>query len=97
MLLNSILSKEQVNRDVGGSVILHWRPDQVEGLLIPILPEFKQFEIQHNVAKSFQLRQESKHLLDFAKQAIDIAIEHGEETSTDWMNKCQLNEIVQNC
>ena len=30
LVLNSILVKEQVNRDVGGSVILHWRPDQVQ-------------------------------------------------------------------
>ena len=27
LVLNSILTKEQVNRDVGGSLILHWRPD----------------------------------------------------------------------
>ena len=29
LVLNSILTQEQINRDVGGSVILHWRPDQV--------------------------------------------------------------------
>ena len=27
LVLNSILTREQVNRDVGGSIILHWRPD----------------------------------------------------------------------
>ena len=37
LVLNSILTQEQVNRDVGGSVILHWRPDQVAGTVIPIL------------------------------------------------------------
>ena len=36
LVLNSILTQEQVNRDVGGSVILHWRPDQVAGTVIPI-------------------------------------------------------------
>ena len=56
LVLNSILTKEQVNRDVGGSVILHWRPDQVKGTAIPILPESKQLEIQQKVTESFNLR-----------------------------------------
>ena len=41
LVLNSILTKEQVNRDGGGSVILHWRPDQVQETVIPILPQKK--------------------------------------------------------
>ncbi|MFQ5629795.1 MAG: restriction endonuclease subunit S, partial [bacterium] len=56
LVLNSILTKEQVNRDVGGSVILHWRPDQVQGTVIPILPEEKQTQIQLKVTESFSLR-----------------------------------------
>lgn len=39
LVLNSILVKEQINRDVGGSIILHWRPDQVKETVIPILAE----------------------------------------------------------
>ena len=46
LVLNSILVKEQINRDVGGSIILHWRPDQVKDTVIPILKEAKQSEIQ---------------------------------------------------
>ncbi len=46
LVLNSVLTQEQVNRDVGGSIILHWRPDQVKQTVIPILPESKQLEIQ---------------------------------------------------
>ncbi len=96
LVLNSILSKEQINRDAGGSVILHWRLDQVEELLIPILPEVKQIQIQRNVAKSFLLHQRSNHLLDLAKQAIDLAIEHSEKLATDWMDKHQLFGFVEN-
>ena len=36
-ILNSVLIKEQINRDVSGFVILHWNPDQVKQTLIPIL------------------------------------------------------------
>jgi len=42
LVLNSLLVKKQINRDVGGSVILHWRPDQVKQTLIPILDNKKQ-------------------------------------------------------
>ena len=85
LVLNSILTKEQVNRDVGGSVILHWRPDQVKGTLIPILPESKQIEIQQKVTECFNLRKQSKHLLECAKLAVEIAIEKDEQAAIKWL------------
>jgi len=85
LVLNSTLTKEQVNRDVGGSVILHWRPDQVKGTVIPILPEEKQTQIQQKVTKSFKSRKQSKHLLEYAKQAIEMAIEQDEGKAINWL------------
>ena len=87
LALNSIVTKEQVNRDVGGSVILHWRPDQVKGTLIPLLREDVQHQIQQKVAESFNLRKRSKHLLECAKRAVEIAIERDEQTAIDWLQK----------
>ena len=85
LVLNSILTREQVKRDVGGSVILHWRPDQVKATAIPILPQSKQTEIQQKVTESFELRKRSKHLLECAKRAVEIAIEQDEQTAIDWL------------
>ena len=85
LVLNSILTKEQVNRDVGGSVILHWRPDQVKGLVIPILPREKQAQIRQQVTESFSLRKQSRHLLECAKRAVEIAIEQDERTALGWL------------
>lgn len=85
LVLNSILTKEQVNRDVGGSVILHWRPDQVQETVIPILPTEKQDQIQQKVTESFNLRKQSKHLLECAKRAVEMAIEQDEQTAIDWL------------
>ncbi len=85
LVLNSILGQEQVSRDVGGSVIPHWRPSQVAETLIPILPDEKQAEIERKVTESFNLRQQSKHLLECAKRAVDIAIEADEETALRWL------------
>lgn len=85
LVLNSILVKEQINRDVGGSVILHWRPDQVQETVIPILPEEKQIQIQQKIIESFNLREQSKHLLECAKRAVEIAIEQDEQTASNWL------------
>ena len=85
LVLNSILTKEQVNRDVGGSVILHWRPDQMKGTVIPILPKEKQAQIQQKVTESFNLRKQSRHLLECAKRAVEIAIEQDEQAALDWL------------
>lgn len=87
LALNSILTKEQINRDAGGSVILHWQPDQVKEVAIPILPKEKQTQIQKQVIKSIELRKQSKHLLNCAKQAVEVAIEKGEKTAMSWLEK----------
>ena len=87
LVLNSLIVKEQINRDVGGSVILHWRPDQVKQTLIPILDEDKQEQIQQKVTESFTLRKQSKHLLECAKKAVEIAIEKSEEEAEIWLKE----------
>ena len=85
LVLNSILTQEQINRDVGGSVILHWRPDQVARTVIPILHQEKQAEIQQKVIESFNLRKHAKALLEHAKRTVEIAIEQDEQTALDWL------------
>lgn len=87
LVLNSVLVKEQINRDVGGSVILHWRPDQVKETVIPILAEEKQAEIKAKVIESLRLRKQSKHLLECAKRAVEIAIEKDEKSAIDWLKE----------
>ena len=85
LVLNSIPTKEQVNRDVGGSLILHWRPDQVKATIIPFLPREKQEHIKSKISASFELRKQSKQLLECAKRAVEIAIEQNEQTAIDWL------------
>ena len=81
LVLNSVLTKEQANQAVGGSVILHWRPDQVKNTAIPILPDEIQTKIQQKVTESFALRKQSRRLLECAKRAVEVAIEQDENTA----------------
>ena len=59
--------------------------DDILNLPIPILPDEKQTQIQQKVIESFNLRHQSKHLLECAKRAVEIAIEQDEQTAIDWL------------
>jgi type I restriction enzyme S subunit len=85
LVLNSLIVQEQIDRDVGGSIILHWRPDQVKQTLIPVLDDEKQKKIQGEITESFNLRKQSKHLLQCAKRAVEIAIEQNEDVAIKWL------------
>ena len=81
LVLNSKLTQMQAERDTGGSIIQHWRPDEIKQVLIPILPMDTQKELANQIQQSFKLRQESSKLIDIAKQAVEIAIEQDEHTA----------------
>lgn len=76
LCLNSIVGKMQTDRDAGGSIISHWKPDQVKEILIPILPEETQEKIAELVRKSHTARQKSKELLEEAKRNVEEMIEN---------------------
>ena len=90
LALNSIVVKEQVNREGGGFIITHWQPEQVKGTLIPILPVEIQTAIQRKVTESFDLRRQSKRLLECAKRAVEIAIEQDEPAAVAWLDRAAL-------
>ena len=86
LVLNSVIVQKQIERDAGGSIINHWRPDQVKTTLIPILKEDKQKEIKELIEKSFNDRKLSKSLLEIAKRGVEMAIEKNEQEAEKWMN-----------
>lgn len=95
LALNSLLVKQQINRDAGGSVILHWRPDQVKKTLIPILPQSMQVQIKNTFNEALALHKQAKQLLKCAKNTVEIAIEQDEQTALDWLNS-QIQAIGAN-
>lgn len=95
LILNSMIVQKQIERDVGGSVINHWRPDQIELTTIPILENTKQKEIKELIEKSFISRKLSKSLLEIAKRGVEIAIEKNEEEAERWIN-IELDKIEVN-
>ena len=54
-------------------------------LIVPVLEISKQQQIADLVEKSFTLKKQSEHLLEVAKQAVEMAIEQDEETAMEWI------------
>ena len=75
LVLNSIVVRLQAERDAGGSIIQHWKPSEIENVLIPILPMAEQKMIATKIQQSFKFCKESELLLLQAKQIIEEAIE----------------------
>ena len=75
LCLNSILGQMQTERDGGGSIITHWRPEQIKSILIPVLPKPTQQKIADLVQKSHEAQSKTKQLLAQAKQNVRSLIE----------------------
>jgi len=87
LVLNSEVVQLQAERDAGGSIILHWRVNQIENVVIPLIEYKKQREIAELVEESFLLREQSEYLLKVAKRAVEIAIEQDEDAAIDFINQ----------
>lgn len=75
LVLNSIVVKLQAKRDAGGSIIQHWKPSEIEHVIIPILPMNEQQMITNKIKQSFKMREDAQDLLLQAKCIIETAIE----------------------
>lgn len=87
LVLNSIVVKLQAERDAGGSIIQHWKPSEIEQIVIPKLPISKQHLLAEKIQKSFKLKHQSEHLLEVAKHAVEIAIEQDEKAATQYIQQ----------
>ncbi|MDP2921763.1 MAG: restriction endonuclease subunit S [Candidatus Omnitrophota bacterium] len=74
LCINSIICQMQIERDAGGSIISHWKPEQIKKLQIPILPKSTQQKIADLVSKSHEARKKAKELLEEAKQKVEKMI-----------------------
>jgi restriction endonuclease S subunit len=75
LALNSKIVQQQAERDAGGSIILHWRVDQIKKVIVPIVDYKIQKQIAKLIERSFSLRAESERLLDEAKDMVERKIE----------------------
>lgn len=87
LVLNSIVVQLQAERDTGSSIIQHWKPSEIEQIVIPKLPISKQHLLAEKIQESFKLKYQSEHLLEAVKRAVEIAIEQDENAAIDYINQ----------
>ncbi len=89
LVLNSKITQMQAERDAGGSIIQHWKPSEISQVIIPIVEINVQQKIAALIQESFRLKAESERLLELAKRAVEMAIEHDETVAIDFINERQ--------
>jgi restriction endonuclease S subunit len=75
LCISSVIGQMQAERDAGGSVIAHWKPEQIKNLQIPVLPKPTQQKIANLVCQSHEARKKAKELLEEAKKKVEGMIE----------------------
>lgn len=71
--------RETAVKHINGSIIQHWKPSEIEQVIIPKLPMPIQETISARIQESFALKAESKRLLEEAKMMVEKEIEKGSE------------------
>ena len=87
VLLKSIVGQLQLKKGCSGTILTAINKDEFGKVILPIIVEEKQIQIQQKVVESFRLRKQSRQLLECAKRAVEIAIEHDEQTAIDWLER----------
>lgn len=75
LVINSPFCRMQAERDCSGALILHWKPEDVKKLKIPILDSNLMDELADMVIRSKEERKKSQELLNRAKQRVEELIE----------------------
>lgn len=85
VLLKSIPGQLQMKKGCNGTILSAINKDEFRSIILPMVTREKQTEIQEKVTEAFGLRQQSKALLERAKEAVELAIEQDEQVAIDWL------------
>ena len=85
VLLKSIVGQMQLKKGCSGTILTAINRDELKKIILPIIDEKTQSNIQQKISESFILREKSKHLLECAKQAVEMAIEKDEKKAIQWL------------
>ncbi|MBW4640969.1 MAG: hypothetical protein KME05_22655 [Gloeocapsa sp. UFS-A4-WI-NPMV-4B04] len=87
LYFNTKPNRELMDRFSGGSVQPLITQTSIKSLPIPILDLQFQQKLNSKIHESFELKKESKLLLEIAKTGVELAIETDEAKAIAWMNQ----------
>jgi type I restriction enzyme M protein len=86
VMLNSPIGKMQVDKYFkGSSGQIELYPADINEFLVWKAPKELQMKIRASIEEAESLSQQSEHLLEVAKKAVEMAIEEGEEKAMEWI------------
>ncbi len=75
LVINSRICKMQIDQECSGALIVHWKPNSIMKLKIPVLPDSTMKELGGLVSESKKALYESQQLLEQAKRRVEELIE----------------------
>lgn len=87
LVLNSLASEFQIEREKTGALIEHFKPKEIMCLLVPLVNPKIQSPIAQKIQQSFESRRRSKELLEIAKKSVEVYIEKDEEEGSRYINE----------
>lgn len=87
VLFKNSIFQEILKQNCSGTILTAMNKDEFLNIIIPIIDKTIQIQIEEKIKKSFELKEESKKLLDLAKQAVEIAIEKDENEAVSFINQ----------
>ena len=85
LLLNSKPIHELIDRLARGSVQQRLNQETLRDVVLPILAPELQQKLSEAIQASFALKIRADKFLDYAKQAVEIAVEQGEDAALAWL------------
>ncbi len=91
VLMKSTLMQTLLKQGCSGTILTAINNEAFKSLPIPIVEINAQQQIAALIQENFRLKAESERLLDLAKRAVEMAIEHDETVAIDFINE-QIKE-----
>jgi type I restriction enzyme S subunit len=87
VLMRGIVGQTQLKRGCKGTILTAIGEDELNRIKLPEIEHGIQIEIKARIQQIYAEREKSKHLLDGAKRAVEIAIEKDETAAVDFINR----------
>ena len=85
VLFKSNPIQELLKQSCSGTILTSVSKDDFLKVTLPLINDNVQIQIAEKIKECFKLRQQNKALLNHAKQAVEMAIEQGEEKAIEWL------------
>lgn len=87
VLLKSMAGQLQLKKGCSGTILTAINKDEFARVILPKVNETVQAQIKQKITESFDLRRQSKRLLEYAKRAVEIAIKQNEAAAMNWLQE----------